>query len=111
MAKRTENQIADIPANDITDILAQMDKLPTVYKWDQVLNRAFVVNAVEWKVFDNGGERAELHVTFLAGSENAVIEVAAKGVTLPVGKLEQAGMIPFRCKIIQRGKFPELASA
>lgn len=110
MAKRTETPM-DIPANDISEILAQMDSLPTVYKWDQVLNRAFVCNGVEWQVFDNGGERANLDVTFLSGGEHAIIECGAKGVTIPVGRLEAANMIPFRAKIVQKGKFPSLASA
>lgn len=110
MAKRQETPV-DIRANDISELLTTIPKLPTVYKWDQVLNRAFVVNSVDATVFDNGGERTNIHVTMLSDGEPAIIECAAKGVTIPVWAAVDAGLLPFRAKIIQRGKFPELASA
>lgn len=110
MAKQTAQQ-NEIQANDVRELLNSFPQLPTVYKWAQVLNRAFVVYSIEWRVFDNGGERADVTVVFMATNETAVIECGARGLTEPLAMLEKAQQFPCKVKIVQKGKFPILAPA
>jgi Fe2+ or Zn2+ uptake regulation protein len=111
-------QPTQIEAYDITDALASIEKPATVYDAKQVLNRAMVVHTVEYKTFEptsqnnyQVGERALFSVTFLGNGERAVVETSQKSVTIPVAALVAQGLLPFRCQIIQKGKFLSIAPA
>ena len=113
MAKRNETPIE---AHDITDFLKQAAKPNTVYDAVQVCNRAMVVHRADLTEFPpsernnfNGGERMTLTVTFMGNGEEATVETGQRGITEVVAQLLDAGLLPFRCMIIKKGKFLAIA--
>lgn len=114
MAKRE----AELQAYDISELLKTVEKPATVYDATQVCNRAMIVNKVDYQVFEpsernnfKGGERMQLSVEFIGNGEIATVETGQRGVTEVVAKVLDAGLIPFRCMIVKKGKFLAIAPA
>lgn len=97
---------------DVSEFLASLTPLPPVYDATDFTNRPFILQSIDWQIFEpternryNTTEKLKMTCQEVSTGKIVLLETTQKGIVTPVAALEAQGLFPCRLMIVKEGKY------